>query len=566
MNNMKLKYIVAALLTCLSGELILAEEDLSKEITLEKEIVPEQHEVSRLKITPRLNLSDVNKKELKFNERNVVSPVAPLLSRLEPVAFADKLPVSPYDNGYLQLGYFPGYNLGLSAGYNILDTDKTRLSSWLQFNGKYYKGDNVFGEEIGLRSNIGTLGLALDHKVNEKSLLGATIDYTFGRYNNPLYIGDCNQNVHRVNLGLEWTSKIGNYDYNVAIGYGHFGYGNDGASSIVKPMDEKAFAPVRENKFNLNGGVKIEFAENYFAGLDIDLTYFDYSQMSSIIADSLGTYVVSGSKYHKGGFSWRPYYKYVGEMANIKIGAVLDFAFNADNVLYFAPDVELNWMPSEYVALYACLKGGMDYNTLGALWDYSIYSSPMLGYGCSHIPVDLKVGMNLGKWKGLSLGIWGGYSLAKDWLMPVIAGDMNYYKSVDLKGFVFGASLGYEYREIVDVNMGIQIAPQDLDKGYYMWRDRAKLVLDAELSVRPVEALTMNIGYEYRADRMAINSGANLFELGNINNLSFGVDYRLTQQFSVFAQLENILNEKCYIAYNVPAQGFTGLVGVSYKF
>ncbi len=541
-------------------------EDLSKEITLEKEIVPEHQEVSRLKITPRIFLSDIDKKSLKFNERNVASPVVPSLARLEPVKFADKLPVSPYDKGYVAIGYFPGYNLGLSAGYNMLDTDKTRLSGWLQFNGKYYKGDNVFDEEIGLRSNIGTLGLALDHNVNEKSLFSVSFDYTFGRYNNPLDVGDYNQNVHKVNLDLGWKSKIGNIDYNIGIGYGHFGYGNDGASSIVKPMTETAFAPVRENKFNINGGVKMEFSDNNFAGLDLDLTYLDYNRMSTIVADSMEYNLVSGDGFHKGGFSLNPYYKYVGEKANIKIGAVLDFAFNADNALYFAPDVELNWMPDEKVALYAQLKGGMYYNTLGTMWDYSIYSAPMIGYGSSHIPVDLKAGLNLGTWKGLSFDVWGGYSWANDWLMPVVAKDINYYEAVDVSGFVFGASLGYEYRDIVDVNVGIQVIPQAYDEGYYMWRDRAKFVFDAELNVRPVEALILNIGYEYRADRMIINRSTDIFELGNINNLSFGADYRLTQQFSIFAQLENILNEKCYLAYNIPAQGFKGLVGVCYKF
>lgn len=562
---MKLKYIFATFLACLTGLVAIA-ENLSKEITLEKDIVPEQTEVSRLNITPQISLPEIKSKKLKFSERKVASPVSPSLSFLEPIAYADTLPVSPY-KGYIALGYFPGYNLGLSAGYDILSTEKTLLSGWLQFNGKYYKGDNISREDIGLRSNIGTLGLSFDHKVNEKSLFSASFDYTFGRYNNPLNVGDYNQNVHKINLGAGWQSQINNVNYNIEIGYGHFGYGNAGVSSMVSAMDENAFEPLREHKFNLNGGLSLEFSDNNFAGLDLDFTYLDYNRRSVIISTSLGSQIISGDGFHKGGFTLNPYYKYVGDKANLKIGAVLDFAFNVDNVIYFAPDVELNWMPSNMVALYAHLKGGMVYNTLGSLWDYSIYSAPMFGYNSSHIPVDLKFGLNLGTWKGLSFDIFGRYSVANDWFMPVVTEDILNYWCVDLKGFVFGASIGYEYRDIVDFDMGIQVAPQSYDEGFYMWRDRAKLVFDADLKVRPIKNLTINIGYEYRADRMVINQDETILqELGNINNLKVGVDYRLTSQFSLFAQLENILNKKCNLVYNIPAQGFTGLVGVSYKF
>lgn len=51
-----------------------------------------------------------------------------------------------------------------------------------------------------------------------------------------------------------------------------------------------------------------------------------------------------------------------------------------------------------------------------------------------------------------------------------------------------------------------------------------------------------------------------------MSNLTLGADYAITPQVSVFATGENLLNRKFYLIGGVPAQGITGLVGVTYKF
>ena len=54
--------------------------------------------------------------------------------------------------------------------------------------------------------------------------------------------------------------------------------------------------------------------------------------------------------------------------------------------------------------------------------------------------------------------------------------------------------------------------------------------------------------------------------LGHVSNLSLGGLYRFTDQLSFFARLENILNHKYDMLYDLPSKGFTGLVGATYKF
>ena len=43
-------------------------------------------------------------------------------------------------------------------------------------------------------------------------------------------------------------------------------------------------------------------------------------------------------------------------------------------------------------------------------------------------------------------------------------------------------------------------------------------------------------------------------------------EYNFTDRFSVFANVNNILNKKSLLLSDVPAQGLTGLVGVNFLF
>ena len=101
-------------------------QDLSKEITIEKDIVPEQLDVTRLSVTPVVSLPAVSKSKLSFIERNRASEIPAQISTLEPVAYADSLSVSPY-RGYAGLGYFPTYNTALSAGYRFINSENMCL-------------------------------------------------------------------------------------------------------------------------------------------------------------------------------------------------------------------------------------------------------------------------------------------------------------------------------------------------------------------------------------------------------------------------------------------------------
>ena len=54
--------------------------------------------------------------------------------------------------------------------------------------------------------------------------------------------------------------------------------------------------------------------------------------------------------------------------------------------------------------------------------------------------------------------------------------------------------------------------------------------------------------------------------LKDVSELGVGASYRVTDAFTVFACVDNLLNTETYMLPLVPEQGFSGLAGVTFKF
>lgn len=127
----------------------------------------------------------------------------------------------------------------------------------------------------------------------------------------------------------------------------------------------------------------------------------------------------------------------------------------------------------------------------------------------------------------------------------------------------------YDYRSMVHVEASAEFAPQKPESGYYMWRDRAKTVVKASATVRPIERLALTLGYEWRGDRAFYMYGredVTRISAGSVSDLSFGARYALTPALDIFARGDNLLGRRYRLLPYVPSQGVHGLVGASFKF
>ncbi len=580
------------------------QEELKKEITVKHQEEVKPTDAVKLNVNPVVTMPPLSVSKLNYGMRQIRVDVPVSIPSLAPAAYADTIYRSPY-RGYAAAGYLPMMNLGAAAGYKFIDNDRVRLSGWMQYDGTSYRGDmpwlvNSDGtgkQSARLRRNFVTLGAALHSAVGRKSFLDFGVDYTFGRFNTPDAWGMRYQNVHRLNLSGLWTMNTGIWNTGVGLGYRIFGYGNTVEMSNTNDvssgtgnatlsagqliLNDSPFKPVREGNFTARAFASAKVWGADLAGIELDFSNLSYGNhavglMSATDPYNIETFDPRGARSHSL-LTIHPFYRFNWNSLILDLGANLDFTFNGGKAFHLAPEAQATWKPGSFVALYVKANGGVKQNTLGSLFDANYYGIPNVIYDNSFVPLDAEVGVTVGMWRGFYSEISAEFAKANDWLMPVMLNSRySAFEKIDMQGYKLHISAGYRYRSLLEASASFEMAPQKQDRGYYMWRDRARRVATVKLRVTPIEPLDINIGWSYRGSRCTydarlyspkpLKDGLDRLSLGSINSLSLGGVYRLTPQLSIFANIENLLNHRYVLIGGLPAQGVGGLAGVMYKF
>ena len=354
---------------------------------------------------------------------------------------------------------------------------------------------------------------------------------------------------------------------------------------MLNKYNQNPFEAVNEHSGYLNAGASLELDDNTQVALDFGAKMIHNNHLSDsyVINSTLSKEVGYKMKqpYNHAILTLIPHYDFKYENFKARVGVQLDYQIDVENEFNIAPDVYLDWSATSILSAYAHITGGVHQNSMSSIFDVSHYFSPSMAYQNSKLPYVIDAGVNIGPFKNATLEIFGGYARANDWYMPCVESGVHKMESIDLDGWHLGVAASYNYKDIAKVRASYEAAPQSYDDGYYMWRDRAKYVVKASAMVTPISPLDITLDYEYRGGRSTYENieeittiGWSSFYntihqrrlLGGVSNLSVGGLYRYTDQISFFARLENILNNKYDLLYDIPAQGFTGLVGATYKF
>lgn len=551
-----------------------AAQDLTKEITVDKEIVPEQRAVTRLNATPRLVAPTVESRPLSMSDRLAGATVPVTVERLEP-AKGEVDSVAAGKRGYAVIGYFPVYNLAASAGYRFVDNASLSLGAWLQYDGVSYKEKDAAGDKLTYKRNNITLGADIGYRVDSRKRVAALVAYSFMSVSRPWLTEADDQGVHRLWIDGEFSGAGNECDYRIGLTGGYTGFTRGGRLPFAMPLSPADLKAVNEIDFGLKGGVSSKEDGAGFFGLNLSAVFNRYNHFATWRISPSG-----GDVDFKGGDSellgvatFNPYWNVAGGDFSALLGVDVDLAVNSGRFANIAPNLRVAWSPSSarsIVSAYLTATGGVHANTLGSLLDFTPYVSSVFGYKHSRIPVDALAGVNIGPFRGVSLELRAGYSIADDWLVPVVIDGSNLWHKADVKGWRAGATLRYASGLIKSAALSYDYSPNKGDKGYYMWRDRACHVLNAELVVAPMPRLDVTAGFESRWGRrcydVSSDGDGRVLSLGRSNNLSVGALYRFDERLSFFLRGENLLNTRSWILYDIPCQGVTGLLGASYIF
>lgn len=565
MKNIK-RYALWSVMLAVAGG-VSAQESLQKEITVEREIVPEVRAASRLNLYPRTLVFPQTQATLSFSELTETADMEPRLATLEPASTGRAIPLTPY-RGYVDLGYFPLANGSLSAGYALVQTDATRLNVWGQADNTDYKARPADdAAKMSVRRFAATAGLDFIHSFGETGTLTAATSLTYNNFTRPdAAIPESfsersdvsgRQNVLAWDVSAGWES-YGNRDlsYHVRAGFGLMDFGHGIMAVGRESAEPERIKAAGERTFNFGLGVEKRLYDNGSFGADFEAD----------IAHNIGGWGTSTP----GVLSLAPYFRCEEGVLSLKAGVNLGFALNSGKVFHIAPDVLLGLNPASGFGMWLRCEGGERLNTLRSLFEVTPYMSPVAAYTTSGMPVKGDLGLRFGPVKGAALVVKLSYGMANRWLMPEAIDNRVVFFGRDLRAWKISAEAVWDYRDMVSLRACYAGALGSEEKQTWMeWRDRARHVVSAAVTVRPMSPLAIDLSYELRMRRrmpFVGSEGEEWFNLKNESRLNAGLSYRVSDAFTVFMRGENLLNCRNMLMPFVPSQGITGLVGAGLKF
>ncbi|MDE5811004.1 MAG: hypothetical protein K2H61_01700 [Muribaculaceae bacterium] len=566
---MNFKLIISA--TLLAGALTASAQDLTKDITIERSLNPTLRAATRLSTSPRLFQPEIKFQPLTFNENAIQIPLSASIDTL-PAANPQALIEPSYYRGYAQAGYFPGYNLMVSAGYNIINRSATTLGIWAQFDGDKYNATTPLTADdytMHLGRNAASAGIDLAAIIARAGRLDINADFTWARQHtaNPLAIPEPEFNsVTEFNATANWSARLPQMAYYAKVDFSNFSRHID-----------KSEAPT-QNIFSINGGTAYFFDEHSQLAGSIGAKFQATSDY--IVPLENRTCFAHVASRTIGIIDFKPAYRYVNSVFKLNIGINLQFTSHINKSINLAPDIHLYYTPVSAFTAYVKLTGGKRLNPISELYDYCPYFNPQLAFNGSNVPLEAKFGFAVGPFSGFDFSIEGAYAKANQWLMPcnvmreVGTTDYYYLDAVDLSGFQVTLKAGYELNRYLKAELAYSRAGNGEKSAYYLNRDRAANILGASVSSNPIDPLTVDLSFTLRSGRSQFDYvltpdnqlAAAQIKMKSASSLNIGANYRITHAFSVFARVENLLNCRADQVLYLPMQGVHGAIGASVKF
>lgn len=518
-------------------------QDIATEVVVERTVQPEERAATRpQQLIPQLVLPAATPVTLSPVTYTALSPLQRSYTRLQPLPGAAVPEESPW-RGYVSAAYGPAYNLGIAAGYRVLSTATHQLDIHLDFDGFSYKPGAAGYEKYSY--NGGTVGGDYSLHLGQASTLRASLAYAFAA-DASMYHHSQSRNAARLDVG--WESELQGLEYNAWLHTDLSAYGDVKFRTVP---EETELRGLKSTRLALGGTAVLPLGEDFGFGAAIR---GDFNHTSADAA--------AGGSRSPGILALRPFVRLVNTAVTATAGVNFDYFCGPGARLYVSPQVEVAWTPAETLSLRAAATGGTGFNTVDDMTALSPFIAGIRDYDRYRLPWDVSAAVTVGPYAGFTATIEAGFAKAEGLLAPGRPGDADPLMRRTFKGLHAGASLAYSHR-LFGVHVSGEIAQNDpaAGKGYYIWRDNARLVVKAGGHVEPLTGLRIAVDYEFR-DRRATPWQS----LGCVSDLSARADYRITPTVGVFITGSNLLGRRYLTVPGIESQKTVALAGVSLRF
>lgn len=605
MEKMTRRYLIIASLlasAALAPNSFARQEVLRGSVLVEGRYLPDIIRQDRVNTLPKRVSFSMPAEALTYELNSVDLDYSPYFFNLPALGLSDVRSL-PDTRGYLRVDAGSWLDANVSAGYRMIDEDKTVLGVSLQHNStSLWKPFHDYDTKQKIYDQ--TIGVYGSHDFGS-GRLGASLDYRLGYFNyygfrSPFELPENSkapsQTLNDVRFKASWASPRQNsFRWDANLGLRYFGF-----RDLLIPGGDRlvSYKGQRETHFSLGG--KIEYitdeGSSFVLGLKNDALSYANPQGLPLKVDGYDNLALT------------PGYRFNRDLLNINIGARVDFSFGAGpendrfSAIHIAPDVRLDYRTGG-LGVYLHAVGGNTLNTLARQNADDYYSLPALtSTNPEYSPIDARFGVNVGPFSGFSAGMSFGYKYVRHsylggWytyflnnpslfnaFYSISPSQLSEGTSMDIHGWNAELFLAYDEGDFFDGEIRASYQPQNGKDGYTNGVDRPRWILGAVANVHPVEPLTLTLRYDYRGvrnvwrkdfapypDGVTVNGASGEWQLvrqrlADITDLGFEAAWQFSPTFSVKAGLSNILGCKTDWLPSLPTQGMVIRGGLQILF
>ncbi|MCD7936846.1 MAG: TonB-dependent receptor [Tannerellaceae bacterium] len=566
-NTKKILFTTACML--FAGAVFAQEnkdQDLSRELTLEREYDPTVQDANKVNTLPVVREPEVKRTTIEYASYSLPMDPAKELYVLPSGKVMTDILYSPY-KGYFNFGIGNYMNVNGDIGYHILNTEQDKLNIFFSHrstNGKVKYLDSDEKVKAKLNDNLG--GVNYKHTFTNLDLkLGARYGYSgFNYYGMPdpvssrAFDAETYQGNQQVGVQAGIISHENDpFGYLLDVEYVNF----SNRYSFGKGMDG-----LSENNIGVKGGLNTGFGGNQLIGLDARLDFFAYNLPNSLNDrfDNYAEVTVS------------PYYKIRESNLEVKLGVNVMFITGDHSKFFVSPNIYAQTEFVDKTVLYFDANGRIESNSAYRLSQLNRYIDPTLGVAPSRTWLDATLGIKSGIVPGFWFNVFAGYKITDDDVFFIqqtlpsnsstqaVWGNVSQSFLMNSKVFKGGVELKYAYQKLFDVYLKTVYSNWNVDTDYKAY-GKPDLEFMAGVDIRPVDKLTVSADYRLAGGRYGMYCGQEV-KMKNINELNLTGTYAINNVLGVYLKINNALGQKYEYLPGYPLQGFSIMGGVNLNF
>lgn len=552
---------------------------LTRQLELQREFNPTLQDANKINSLPAVREPQVTKANTDYATWNIRTTPPIEIALPQAGKIMTDIPFS-MQKGYLKLNAGNYANIDGALGFRFLDSESDKLNFVFLHNSS--NGNLDYNQKVATRKiksshmdNFVKLNYKHMFDASEFGIYGSFLHSQFNYYGNNFDAAerihdDNNQMLSVFNLRASLqNTKPEPLNYKGSFSYHYFTtkYGRTLTDESLN--GNQIEAKVDLNKSFMGGdnllGIKGDFTGVFYDKIALD----DNEKISNFLMLDANPYI------HLEGFNWK-----------VRIGANLDFVFADENNFYVSPNVALSVMMTENSSLYVNAMGGIDKNTYLDMYRESRYLLPNTLVKHSYTPFAIDGGAKIGAVGGFRIDVFGGYKKTKDAHFLVLQSNEP---SISSQPWTYREFLQPVFGELTHSHVGASIhsniwSPLEVavkvKKNFYSvskierlafeptelkaW-NKPGLEADIEATFSATNQLKIMLGYYFANERWSIANGQSE-EMDNINNLSAGALYNISDMFTINLKANNLLNQQYDMWYGHPAQGINVMGGFTFKF